>query len=82
MSTVAFCDVLLDFGVLLGLQRLEILQLVQAQQAQFPQIAVVDLAFFQRQLAADDLVARRGVALELDAPDKELLAFVQIDAAG
>ncbi len=80
MSTVPSCDVLLDLGILLGLQLLEILQLVQAQQAELPQVAVVDLAFFQRQLAADDLVARGGVALELDAADVELLAFVQVDA--
>ena len=72
--------VLLDLGVLFGLQRLEVLQLVQAQQAQLPQIAVVNLAFFQRQFAADDLVAGGGVALELDAANEELLAFIEIDS--
>ena len=75
----AVLHVLLDFRILFRLQRLEILQLVQPQQAEFPQVAVVDLAFFQRQFAADDFVARRGVALELDAADVELLAFVEID---
>ena len=64
-----------------GFSWLEVLQLVQAQQAQLPQVAVVDLALFQRQFAADNLVAGGGVALELDAADVELLAFVQVDAS-
>ena len=75
----AVLRVLLDFRILLRLQLVEILQLIQAQQRQLPQVAVIDLAFFQRQFAADHFVARRGVALELDAADVELLALVKID---
>jgi len=56
------------------------LQLVQAQQTQFPEVAVVHLPFLDGQLAADDFVAGRRIALELDAADEELLAFVEIDA--
>ena len=72
--------VLLDLRILLRLQRFEVLQLIQAQQAELPQVAVVNLAFFQRQLAANDLIAGRRVALELDTADIKLFALVQIDA--
>ena len=71
--------VLTALGVLLGLERLEVVQLVQAQDRQLPELAVVDLAFFQQKLAADDLVARDGVARELDARYVEGLAFVDVD---
>ena len=80
MSTVPSCAFCLISESCSGFSDVEVLQLVQAQQAQFPQVAVVNLALFQRQFAADDLVARGGVALELDAANVELLAFVQIDA--
>ncbi len=64
---------------IVGLELVEIAELVQAQQAEFPVARVVDLAFFQRNFAADDFVAGGGVALELDAAHVELLAFVHVD---
>ena len=71
--------ILMGLGVLIHLERLEVLQLVEAQQAVLPQLRVVDAAFLQHQFAADDLVAGDGVALELDARDVEGLAFVDVD---
>ena len=37
---------------------------------------VEHVAFVEQHFAADDLVARGGVAGEIDAADEELLAFV------
>src|SRR5207244_3086526 len=71
--------VLLGLGIGLRLQRLEILQLIQPQQAQFPEPAVVNATFFHGKFAADDLIARGGVAAELDAADEKWLAFVNVD---
>src|SRR5205814_1986671 len=48
-------------------------------QAVLPKLGVIDLAFVEEQLAADDAVASDHVALKLDARDIELLAFVDID---
>jgi len=62
-----------------GLELVEIAELVQAQQAELPETRVVDLAFLESDFAADDLVARSGVALELDAAHVELFAFVHVD---
>ena len=71
--------VLVSFGVLVDLERLEVFELIEAQQAVFPELGVVDLALIEQQLAADDAIAGDGVALELDARDVELLAFVDVD---
>ena len=69
-----------------GLTALEIIQLVQAQKAQLPQIVAEHVAFVEQQFAADDFVARAGVAGEIDAPHEELLLLVegerQIDRLG
>ena len=48
------------------LQGIEVVELIEAQQAQLPKVAVVDLAFLEKQLAANDEVAGDGVALKLD----------------
>ena len=69
----------MSLGVLIDLQRIEIFQLIEPEQAVLPQLRVVDRAFVQHQLAADDLIAGNGVARELDARDKELLTFVDVD---
>src|SRR5690242_10395027 len=69
----------LDVGGLLLLQGLEIPELVQAENADVPQIAVEHIAFVQQQLAADHFVARRGVAREIDAANEELLPFIARD---
>ncbi len=57
----------MGLGVLIDLQRFEVLQLVEAEQAVLPQLGVVNRTFVEQQLAPDDAVARDGVALELDA---------------
>ena len=61
------------------LELVEIRELIQAQQAEFPQSRIVDAAFFQRQFAANHFVARRRVSYELDSPHIKLLSFVDID---
>ena len=76
----------LDFGRLIGIELVEVVELVQAQDADFPGAFVEELAFVNQQFAADDFVARGGVAAEIDAPHVILLALVklhgQIDALG
>src|SRR6185437_6397941 len=67
------------FGSLFRLQRFEIIELVKAEQAEFPQARVVNLAFFNGQFAADDLVAGGGIALEFDAANIKGLAFIHVD---
>src|SRR5271154_5763413 len=68
--------VLFQLGIL-RLDRLEISQLVQSQQAQFPEAVVKDLALVQQQLAADYLVASRGVAGKFDSSHEELLLLIE-----
>ena len=72
----------MGFGVLIDLERIEVVELVEAQQAVLPELGVVDLAFFEQQFATDDAVAGDGVALELDARDIEGLALVDVDVEG
>ena len=69
----------MGLGVLIHFERLEVFELVEAEQAVLPKLGVVDRALVEHQLAADDAVAGDGVALELDARDEELLAFVDVD---
>src|SRR6185437_16303055 len=71
--------VLMGFGILIHLQRIEVVQVIEPHDAQVPQLAVVNLAFLQRQFAADHIVARNGVALELNPGNVELFAFIDID---
>ena len=66
----------LDVGGFFLLQHFEIAELVQAQDAEVPQLGIEHVAFVEQDFAADDLVARGGVAGEIDAADEELLAFV------
>ena len=71
--------ILMGFRVLVDLERVEVVELIEPQQAVLPELRVVDLAFFEQQFAADHAVARNRVAFKLDARDVELLAFVDID---
>src|SRR6202008_3818599 len=52
----AILGILVGFGVLLDLQGIEIIELVETEETQLPEMAVVDGAFFEQQLAADDEV--------------------------
>ena len=75
----AFVGVLAGFGVLFGLERFKVIELVQTQQREIPKARVVDLTFFEQEFAADDFVAGDRVAGELDARDIEGLAFFDVD---
>ncbi len=66
----------LDVGRLFFLQRLEVAELVQAQDAEVPQPGVEQVAFVDQQLAANHFIASGRVAGEIDAADEELLALV------
>src|SRR5258706_15619682 len=63
----------LDLDGLVFLNAIEIVELVQAQDADFPGALVEELAFVEKKLAADDFVARSGVADEIDAADVGVL---------
>ncbi len=71
--------ILVRLRILVYLERVEVFELVQTLQAGFPKLGVVNLAFFDQQLTANDKVARDFVALHLDARDLELLALVDVD---
>ena len=76
-----YCAVLkvsLDFGVL-GFDRLEVIELVQPQDTDFPQAIVEQVAFVQQDFAPDHLVAGGDVALELYSADGELLLLVEFE---
>src|SRR5207249_11272027 len=55
----------------------EIVELIEPQDAQLPVALVEELALIDEQLAPDDLVARRGVSAEVDPPNGVLLLLVK-----
>ena len=57
--------------------RLEVPELIDALDAELQRLAVEDAVLEQPELAADDVVARGGVADEGDAVDEVLLALLQ-----
>src|SRR6185312_14554178 len=59
-------------------QGFEIAELIETQDAEIPELRVIRIAFVEHQLAADDFIARRGIAGEIDAANEELLAFVDV----
>src|ERR1035441_7350416 len=59
--------ILMRFGILIYLEWLEIFELVEAKQAVFPELGVVDLTFVEQQFAANDAIAGDGVAFKLNA---------------
>ena len=69
--------VLLDVVVFL-LDRIKEAELVEAQGAVVPQRRAEELALVQQQLPPDHLVSGLGIPGELDAMDKELLLFVEV----
>src|SRR5712692_164123 len=74
---IAFLGVALDFGGLVRFDFVEIVELIQTEDAQFPQALVEKLAFINHQLAANDFVTGGGVAAKIDAVDKILFLFVK-----
>ena len=69
--------VALDFGGLVRFDFVEIIELVEAQDAQFPKALVEELTFINHQIAADDFVARGGVSAEIDAAHVILFLLVE-----
>src|SRR5208337_1109702 len=74
----ALFRVALDLRGLVRIQLFEIVQLVQAQNTDFPGVLVEERAFVKQQLAPDDFVSRGGVSGEVDAADVVLLAFLEL----
>src|SRR6266481_3296486 len=72
-----FFIVALDLRGLVGFDFVEVIELIEAQDAELPETLIEELALVDHQLAANDLVARGGVAAEVDAPDEILLLFVE-----
>src|SRR6266850_1634791 len=66
-----------DLDGLVFLNTIEVIELVQTQDADFPGALVEELALVQKKLAADDFVAGGGVADKIDAADVILLLFVK-----
>src|SRR5215207_4706497 len=65
--------------VLLLVDGVEEAELVELEDRELPQLPVEDVALVDRHLAAQDVVAREGVAEELQAAQRELLALVDGD---
>ena len=82
----AFLGVALDLDGLVFFDALEIVELVEAEDADFPGALVEELAFVEKQFAANHFVASGGVAAEVDAADVVLLFLVEahgdVDAFG
>src|SRR5882724_7963366 len=73
----AFFLIAFDLDGLVFLDAIEVIELVQTQDADFPGALVEELALVEKKLAANDFVAGGGVADKIDAPDIILLFFVK-----
>src|SRR6266436_1138701 len=72
-----FFLIALDLDGLVFLDAVEVIELIQAQDADLPGALVEELTFVEKEFAADNFVARGGVADEIDAADVILLFFVE-----
>src|SRR5439155_21359805 len=66
-----------NLGGLVRFDLVEVIELIEAQDAKFPETLVEELALVNHKLAANDFVARSGVAAKVDAANKILLLFVE-----
>src|SRR2546430_290954 len=73
----AFFIVALNLGGLVRFDLVEVIELIEAQDSKFPETLVEELALGNHKLAANDFVARSGVAAKVDAANKILLLFVE-----
>src|SRR5712675_1838491 len=73
----AFFLIALNLNGLVFFDAIEIIELVQTQDADFPSALVEELALVEKKLAANDFVAGGGVADKIDAADVVLLFFVK-----
>src|SRR6266404_1958003 len=67
-----------DLRSLVRFDLVEVVELIEAEDAHLPQSLVEELAFINRQFAANYFVAGGGVPAEVDAPDEILLLFVEL----
>src|SRR5882724_12032407 len=73
----AFFLIAFDLDGLVFLDAIEVIELVQTEDTDFPGALVEELALVEKKLAADDFVAGGGVADKIDAADVVLLFFVK-----
>src|SRR6267143_1233163 len=73
----AFFLIVLDLDGFVFLNVMEVMELVETQDADFPGVLVEELALIEKKFAADDFVAGGGVADKIDATDVILLLFVK-----
>jgi len=73
----AFLGVALDLDGFIFFDAFEIVELIEAEDADFPSALVEKLALVEEQFAADDLVAGGGVAAEVDTANVVLLFFIE-----
>src|SRR5882672_5636090 len=73
----AFFLIALDLNRFVFLDAVEVIELVQTQDADFPGALVEKLALIEKKFAADDFVAGGGIADKIDAADVILLFFVK-----
>jgi len=71
--------ILVGLGILVDLERFEVLQLVEAQKAVLPQLGVVTWPSSAISSRRNDAVAGDGVAWNSMRETKKRLAFVDID---
>ena len=74
----AFFVVALNLRGFVCFDLVEVVELIEAQDAELPEAFVEELAFIDHQLAANYFVAGGGVPAEVDAPDEILLLFVEL----
>src|SRR5882762_28865 len=73
----AFFLIAFDLDGLVFLDAIEVIELVQTQDADFPGALVEELALVEKKLAANDFVASGGVADKIDTTHVILLFFVK-----
>ncbi len=73
----AFLRVALDFDGFVGFDAVEVIELIQPEDADFPCPLVEQRPFIKQKFAPDDFIAGRCVTGEIDSPDVVLLLFVE-----
>src|SRR5262249_38218179 len=65
--------------VIFRFESFKVVELVEPQNAQVPQLGVENLPFLHQEFAPDHAVAGGGIALKLDASHRKRLSFVRVD---
>ena len=74
----ALLGIALDLRIL-GFDFIEIVQLVETKNAEFPGAIIKDIAFAEQQFAANDLIPGSCIAGEIDAANKVLFLLVEVE---